>query len=177
MPPQGGAMRGQPPVPNVDLARLHDLVMPPAVSYAPSTVGWYILGALLIVALAWLVSRWLAHRRARRYRRDALRELAAIEARLRGAERAAAFIELDVLIKRVALAAYSRADVAALSGDAWLSFLDHARGGRTFTSGDGRALGELPYTSIEARQSVSAERTSALVDAVRDWIEGHRVPV
>jgi len=170
-------MRGQPPPLTVDLARLHDLIMPPPVSYAPATAGWYILGALLVLAFAWLVSRWLAHRRATRYRRDALSELAAIEARLRGAERAAAFIDLDVLIKRVALAAYPRADVASLSGDAWLNFLDRSRGGRTFTSGDGRDLGELPYTDIEARQSVSAERTSALVDAVRDWIEGHRVSV
>lgn len=170
-------MRGQPPVPTVDLTRLHDLALPTPVSYAPATAGWYVLGALLVLAFVWIVLRWRAHRRAGRYRRAALAELATIEARLKGDGRAAAIVELDVLVKRVALAAYPRSDVAALSGDAWLAFLDRSSGGSTFSAGDGRALADLPYASKGERAAVPPERAAALAAMVRNWIRSHRVPV
>ena len=170
-------MRGQPPEPTVDLTKLHDLMTPAPVSYAPATVGWYIVAGLVILLIGWLVLRWIAHRRATRYRREALGELTRIESRLRGSDRAAALIDLDVLVKRVALAAYPRVDVAALAGDAWLRFLDRSTGGRRFASGDGRPLGDLPYAPIAARESLPADGAQRLVDAVRAWIREHRVSV
>src|SRR5262249_40037584 len=42
--------------PTVDLARLRDIVVPAAISYAPQTAGWYVLGALLLVLIAWIVA-------------------------------------------------------------------------------------------------------------------------
>jgi hypothetical protein len=119
----------------------------------------------------------MAHRRRTRYRRDALGELAAIQLRLRAGDRAAALAELDLLLKRVALAAYPRADVASLAGDAWLAFLDRSSRGGRFTGAEGRPLGDLPFAPDEARQSMSTDAVLALTAAAREWIKGHRVPV
>lgn len=35
------------------LANLHDIVLPPSVSWWPLAWGWYLLSALLLVGLAW----------------------------------------------------------------------------------------------------------------------------
>jgi Domain of unknown function (DUF4381) len=163
--------------PTVDLTQLRDVVTPPPVSYAPQTVGWYILGGMVLALIAWLVSRWLAHRRATRYRRDALDQLRTIEAMLSRGVAASVIVELDALTKRVALVTFGREAVAPLSGREWLSFLDRTARTTAFTAGDARPLGELPYQPVSEREAVSVDRMKALAVVVRRWIRSHRVPV
>ena len=74
-------------------------------------------------------------------------------------------------MKRTALACRPRVEVAALTGDAWLRFLDESYGGDGFTRGAGRALTALAY---EASPEVDGD---ALVPLVRDWIRKHDVRV
>jgi hypothetical protein len=163
--------------PTVDLTRLRDVVTPPPVSYTPQTIGWYVLGVLVVALIAWMVSRWLAHRRATRYRREALAELRRIEATLSAGVAASVIVELDSLIKRVALVTFGREAVAPLAGSDWLSFLDRTSRSTAFTAGDGRPLGELPYQPVSERESIPVERMQALAAVVRRWIRSHRVPV
>ena len=85
-------------------------------------VGW----CVLVLLLLWLGWRFWKRWQANAYRREALRELGEIET---APER------LPELLKRVALVAYPRAEVAELSGDAWLGFLDGTLGSTDFTSG------------------------------------------
>ena len=95
------------------LDRLHDLVLPPNVSWWPPAPGWYGVLGLLVLAAAWLVWRILKRRRANAYRRSALRELAYLE-------HAAAIGEL---LRRTALAITPRAMIAEKTGLAWLDWL------------------------------------------------------
>ena len=166
----------QPDVITLDFNRLQDIVVPPAVSYRPQTIGWYAIGAILLLLIIWIGSRIVAHRRATRYRRAALDELVVIEQRLTGSDRSAALVDLDALVKRVALVAYSRQRVASLSGAAWLSFLDTTFHGTGFSAGEGKALADLPYQSARQREQLAADKAAALVALVRRWIRGHRVP-
>ncbi|HET6960387.1 MAG TPA: DUF4381 domain-containing protein [Vicinamibacterales bacterium] len=166
----------QPDVVSIDFNRLQGIVTPPAVSYRPQTIGWYVVGAVLLLVIAWVVSRVVAYRRANRYRRAALDELIVIEQRLTGKDRSKALVELDALVKRVALTAYPRERVASLSGAAWLSFLDATFHGTRFSAGDGKALADLPYQSAGQREQFAARNAAALVTLVRQWIRGHRVP-
>ena len=106
---------------------MHDLVMPEPVAWLPQTPGWWIvLGWLLavIVLLAWQFAK---RRRRNRYRRDALAELKAIAAQpeLGPAESAQ---HIAALLKRTALAAYPREDVAALYGADWAQFIKESAG-------------------------------------------------
>jgi hypothetical protein len=169
-------MRGQPPEPTVDLARLHDIVIPQAISYAPTTIGWYIVGALLLMVIAWLAAYMIRRRRASRYRREALAELTRIERRVQGTDGGEALTDLDVLLKRVALAAYPRVDVASLSGEAWLRFLDRSANTTQFSTGHGRALADLPYATAGDRRTAGADGL-ALAAVARAWIRNHHVSV
>ena len=121
-----------------DLSRLHDIVTPPPVSLWPSAPGWWLVGAalfvLLLVAAVESARRW----RALRYRRAALVELAALRSSGHDAQ-------LAPLLKRVALVAHHRDQVAALTGPAWWSFLDSTGGKGRFSAGAGAALDACSY--------------------------------
>ena len=144
------------------LENLHEIPLPEPVSYAPETIGWYLLAALLGALALWAAARWFRSWRVNRYRRAALKELAAME-------RAGEFAELPVLLKRTALSFAPREQVAGLSGERWLEFLDRRRGTDTFTRGAGRLLPRLAY----GVEPLSAAETRELAGAVRDWIRGH----
>ena len=142
------------------LEGLNDIVIPAPVSLMPQTVGWIIPGVIVIAVLATVaVLAW------RRYRRNAYRReaLALVES--------TPLIALPALVKRVALAAAPRTEVASLTGDEWLSFLDKAYGGDGFTNGPGHALATLSFSPAPDDQRASAP----LRNLVALWIRKHRV--
>ena len=148
------------------MSELHDIVLPGAISFRPQTTAWYALFFLLLAFCTWGVIAWRGHVRRNRYRKLAL-------ARLRDIESRGALTELPVLVKQTAIAYSSRADVASLSGDAWLRFLDASYGGRAFTEGPGRLLPLLAYGRAED-VVVDAD---ALVKLVSQWIREHHARI
>ncbi len=141
--------------------RLRDIHMPPPPPLWPPAPGWWALLAVTALAAALLAWRLRTRRRARR---QALRELDTLERRWRADGDAAAMAAgLAVLLRRVALAGNPRAEVAGLSGEAWLAWLDAGRGPK-FGRGAGRALLTLPYGGG------GGEQAEALLDLARRWI-------
>lgn len=149
------------------LERLHDIVTSPPVPFLPPAPGWYVLGLAAVMGLALLVAHAIRRWRADAYRRAAMAELAACTT---PAERLAA---MPSLLKRVALTAFGREEVAALSGQAWLAWLDRTGGTKGFSQGDGRVLGQLVYDPA-AWTRLSANEIEAAVGAGKAWIRGHR---
>jgi hypothetical protein len=158
------------------LKPLRELPLPEAVSWAPQTIGWAIVFAVLMVAMLWIA--WAAWRRYKRalYRRVALAELAGIEARLNDAnQRTAALASIPPLIKRTSLAAAPRARVAALTGDEWLAFLKRTNG--HFDTRSGALLTLVSYAPADQIAAISKPEIETLVNATRDWIERHHVEI
>jgi hypothetical protein len=141
------------------LYHLHDFYQPQPPSWMPHTVGWYFVFALVVVFAAWPAWRAWAHWRRNRYRRVAIRELKTIEASA-----------IPSLLKRTALAAWPREQVASLSAEQWLRFLEKHAPGKELSKEAGRLLVEVDYR--EAR--LTAEQEIALRKAAGDWIRGHR---
>lgn len=122
---------------------LRDIHLPPAPGWWPPAPGWWgLLGLLLLLA----ISLFLLIRRTRRsaYRRQALRQLAALETdqQLSPAELLTA---LSALLRRAVLCAFDRKSCAGLSGEAWLQFLDRGFRDAPFSTGPGRCLEQGPY--------------------------------
>jgi hypothetical protein len=156
------------------LEKLHEILLPEPVSWMPQTIGWYVVLGLILLVAGWRVYRSLRRFRKNRYRRLALTELAVIEEELQQKERRAkALSEIPVLVKWTALAAFPRSDVAALSGEKWLAFLDKTMGGTDFTEGEGRLLPELAYAPTATISKVPDESISKLLRLVRHWIKTH----
>lgn len=152
---------------------LRDLHMPEAVGWWPFAPGWWLLLVLLAAGLVFLLRAWLAHRARAAARRHALRELE----RCRGAFAEHGNVvrlgsELSALLRRTMLAYAPRADVAGLTGDDWLAWLDRDLDPPRFAGGAGRSLLELPYRNpASVRDDVDVD---AIIGAVRDRL---RTPV
>ncbi len=157
-----------------DLEKLHEILLPDPVSWMPQTIGWYVVFGLILFIAGWWVYGKLRHFRKNRYRRLALTELASIERELQQPEkRAKALAEIPVLLKRTALSAFPRTEVAALSGERWLSFLDMTIGGKDFMEGEGRLLPELAYAPVQRITQLSDKQISNLLQLIRRWIKRH----
>ena len=149
---------------------LRDLHLPDAVGWWPLAPGWWLLGVLAMLALGWLVRRYLAHRRRGAARRYALKRLEALSAEYaRDGNAVALGAELSELVRRTMLAYAPRADVAGLTGEAWLEWLDRDLDRSHFAEGDGRPLIEWPYRSPDTR--IDRSDVAAFVDAVRLRLE------
>jgi hypothetical protein len=158
------------------LEKLHEIVMPAPVSWAPQTIGWYVLFGLILLVAGWWVYMCLRRFRKNRYRRLALEELTVVERELQEPERRAkALAEIPVLLKWTALAAFPRSEVAALTGEQWLAFLDRNLGGKDFKEGPGRILSELAYAPAEKTARFSDESIRNLLQLIRRWTKRHEM--
>ena len=160
--------RWQEPLPG-----LHDIAVPDPVSWAPQTIGW-LVALLLVVALsAWALVRIRRRKAANRYREVALSELVEIERALAEPEgRAVALSRVPILLKRVALSFGDRQQVASLTGDDWLAYLDTAYGGVGFRQGPGKVLPALAYDPAGI-ESLDEDALADLMSLSRKWIRRH----
>jgi cbb3-type cytochrome oxidase subunit 3 len=158
------------------LEKLHDIVVPAPVSWAPQAPGWYVVFGLVLLGVGWWIYRRLRRFRKNRYRRLALKELTVIERQLQQPERRAkALAEIPALLKWTALAAFPRSEVAALTGEQWLAFLDRNLGGKDFKEGPGRFLSELAYAPAEKTARFSDESIRNLLQLIRRWTKRHEM--
>lgn len=188
------------------LDKLHDILVPPPVPWWPPAPGWYWILGLAAVIGAVLLWRAVARWQRNRYRREALAELAQIEARIetridaridaniptqldarilaRDAQARAktpdalspdaALAAMAVLLKRTALTAYAREQVASLTGPAWFAFLDNT-GGTRFSDGLGAALARANYhCDSGSGERAASECIADVANEIRRWIAQHR---
>jgi hypothetical protein len=138
------------------LDNLRDIVVPSAVPWWPPAPGWWIVSAVLLVMLivagyrAWRV--WCDNA----YRRAAKREL----------RQAVGVAKIAEILKRTALCAYPRTDVAALSGSAWCQWLAET-GGRKVPDDVAEALSRGVFSG---QQSLNILDVSRFAEA---WINRH----
>lgn len=150
------------------LNALRDIHEPPAPGLWPPAPGWWLLTALLIAALAALFLHLRRRYRRARPVRAGLAELDRWIADARsGGDPAAHAERLAALLRRVALIRYPRSEVAALTGEAWLQFLDRTGSSDAFTAGPGRVLGNDRYAPGVALD------VDALGAIARRWLEEH----
>lgn len=116
-------------------AQLAPAHAPPPPGWWPPAPGWWVLAALLLAAAA--VAVWWWRDPYRRSRRAALRELRAIRAA--DSDPISSARAIESLLRRFALAVFGSAQVARLTGDAWLAFVA-ARGGDPLAGESGRSL-------------------------------------
>lgn len=125
---------------------LRDLHLPAAIRWWPPAPGWWLLLALLLAALAWCGWRAYLGWRRNAPRRVAMAELARLESAWQSdGDVAALGRRLSPLLRRAMLAYSPRAEVAGLTGHAWLEWLDRGLDGQPFSAGPGRHLEDLPY--------------------------------
>ena len=151
-----------------ELARLHDIRLPPPVGSWPLAPGWWVLFALLLVVI--MVALALEYRRRRTVRYIALRELSGLKARL--AAKAPApdvATELAVLLRRVVLSGPEARKFAAVSGQGWAAELGRGPGG--LSQGVAAWIANAPYAPAN-RDQAEDDLRRAMAEA-GTWIRRH----
>ena len=149
--------------------QLRDIHLPDAISWWPPAPGWWaLLGLVFFAVLCVRMMIWM--RRRRQVRAAALNAFQKLSADFAQAQDKSWLVrEISVLLRRICLSYFPRVDVAALTGEKWLRFLDEDLGGEKwhgrFSEGAGKALITAPYqqeTSVDA---------AALLALCGDWIK------
>lgn len=129
---------------------LRGLHLPEAIGWWPLAPGWWILMAVLLVGAGLLIRAWLRHRAYTAARRRALKQLEqSRSAYAYHGNPVTLGAEVSELLRRTMLAYAPRAQVAGLTGDAWLAWLDRDLDQPRFREGAGRRLLDLPYRNPE----------------------------
>jgi Domain of unknown function (DUF4381) len=145
---------------------LRDLHLPEAIGWWPLAPGWWLVLALCATGIVLLIRRYLRARSGAAARRHALRRLAQLTADFESHRDAVAFSSgLSRLLRRTMLAYAPRQDVAGLTGNDWLVWLDQDLDRPLFQGGAGRKLLELPYR--RPGDDVTAMELIDVVAAVR----------
>jgi hypothetical protein len=142
-----------------DLDRLHDLALPPEISWWPLAPGWIVLFVLAALLSGWALYRSWKTWRSNAYRREALAVLSSTKDAADVAE----------LLRRTALAIAPRDIVAPLSGHAWLDWLS-ARSPVALSASIRAQL----TNGVYAKASTPSDLTS-LRDFAAQWIRTHRI--
>lgn len=129
---------------------LRDLHLPEAIGFWPLAPGWWILIALAAAGVAYLLYKQFLKWRWNAARRLALRELSRVRNEFEsGADALTLGKQLSELVRRSMLAYAPRGEVAGLTGDNWLAWLDQGMDSKPFTEGAGKTLESLPYQRPE----------------------------
>ena len=140
------------------LDRMRDIFVPVPVSWWPLAPAWWVVGCACLMLLFVLLVRAILRWRRNAYRRAAVRAIAS----------ATSANEIAGLLKRTALAAFPRTDVASMSGTEWSDWL-------SLTSGLDIPAAVSHYLSSGAYDKNVQIEQSTLAEFAVAWVRIHRV--
>lgn len=152
------------------LSDLRDIHLPDPVSFWPPAPGWWIAVIVIIALLA--LSVWAFRRfRTPKVFKTACHELQGLrESYAANQQDRNLTLGLSLLLRRYAMAVYGREQVAGLTGQQWLAFLNKKGLTSQFTEGAGRVLVSAPYGGQESIKG------HELIATVEQWLQGNRRP-
>ena len=148
---------------------LRDLHLPEAISWWPLAPGWWVAIGLTLFIVGFLLQRYLERRTRSAARRHALQKLDDLLTEYESHRNVVTFAaQVSELLRRAMLAYAPRQDIAGLTGEDWLAWLDRDLAHPQFVAGPGRALLELPYRNPNS-DTIDTD-VYALVTAVRQRV-------
>ncbi|WP_415408017.1 DUF4381 domain-containing protein [Sulfurovum sp. CS9] len=152
---------------NASLDQLHDIIIPPAVSYWPLAPGWYALALLVLTYGIYVGLKYWSTYQKNLYRREALKVLSGMKL---GEDTSKEISTLLGLMKRVGLQHFGREKVAALSDDAWWDFME--KHSKTKVDVEVRELSQKILYSPYAE--ATTEDVKLISKVAKVWITTHK---
>jgi hypothetical protein len=147
---------------------LRDIHLPDTLLWWPLAIGWWFVIAMLLgIITGFGVFYYLKKKNKTQYRAitdalDILKQLAKEE------NKSVLITHISQLLRRVCISLYGRKQVAGLTGERWLRFLDRKGKTTAFTKGVGRVLVVYPY-----QKTVDYSRQEILL-LVQVWLQDQR---
>ncbi|MFM2644209.1 DUF4381 domain-containing protein [Vibrio chagasii] len=157
------------------LRELHDVAIPNSVSWAPQTIGWKILGVILLLAALYLAYRLALRWWNNRYRKEALNELMLLDARDKNSPEQA-FKVLKVVLR------YLDRSNAKLFGQAYVKRLNsylpvngQAESNTAFFAEE--ISGLWMQSLIDPKVRLTFEQRSEVIQTSMMWLKFHKPDV
>ena len=158
--------------PQDPLAGLHPLRAPDLISGWPLAPGWWLLLALIVLAIAVLGFIYYRRYQASAYRRRAAEQLRALHNDWLNNNDSTVFIaKTNALLKSVALCAFEKKDVAAKHGSDWIAFLNQTQLG----TADNERFSEH-FAAAAYKSDAGAVNCDQLGQCAMAWIKSHKAP-
>ncbi len=152
------------------LAQLDDIRGLDYISWWPLAPGWWaVLGLMVLALIVAGAAYWRRRAYYRSWKGDAWRAFTALEPQLANGNAQDVAAALSVLIRRVAMQCFSRAECAGLEGRDWLRWLTTKDPGGFDWAGRGSLLIEAPYAP--PGRNVSPESLKILIAAAKRWVK------
>lgn len=156
---------------NEPTLNLRDIHLPDPVSWWPIASGWWLLiiTAFIIAAIIFL-SRKIY--RSKQLKRDIHAELDVIKQQFQKTENRSQLAKsLSTLLRRASISFYPAKNIAGLTGESWLAYLDRTNANpikdKKFQSETGQALLTAPYLPENATLDFD---TQGLIDLCESWL-------
>jgi hypothetical protein len=157
------------------LTQLRDIQGLDALPWWYIAPGWLLLFASFLFFIA-ILSYWQHRRRpSRTWPKQALRELNHLRKRLRQEAAKAVLSDFSELLRRIAIARFSRQECAGLYGEAWLEWLQRHDPQGFRWQDHGRVLLTLAYAPPTTAIDVAV--VTPLLDAARYWLDPKNSPL
>ena len=153
---------------SIESLNLGPLYEPDAIGFSFQSPGWYILATILILLAMYLFIKWARYYVKNAYRREALKNLSAIEAGIGQQKEKESLRDALVLLKLVAIQTFGREKVAPLYGNDWLGFLEE-KGKDTPFLKYSAAISASLYRSEEP----GIKQIENIMDLSKRWIITH----
>lgn len=156
---------------NQPTLNLRDIHLPDPVSWWPIAPGWWLLIiTVLITAVIIFLSRKIY--RSKQLKRDIHAELDVIKQQFQKTENRSQLAKsLSILLRRASISFYPAKDIAGLTGESWLAYLDNTNANpnkdKIFQSETGRTLLSAPYLPENATLDFA---TQGLIDLCESWL-------
>lgn len=147
------------------LAQLRDIQPPPE----PAGPWWplILISLCLLLVAAAAVAYWLHWRKQPHWYRQARTSLEQALKTLQQQPTPAQLLQLNHVLKRIALSVEQRDQVASLQGRAWCAWLDKKGHCNHFTQGVGQCLGDPYNPALNLNQG----QVNLLQQALKDWLK------
>jgi len=153
---------------NSGALQLQDIHLPADAGVWPLAPGWWILLILSILLTVWFVRRALKIIKQKKKHRIILSELNTLQNQLSQSPSNKAISNINILLRKVAISAYSREKIAHLTGAEWLQLLDSSVKKAGFSKGAGRILIDAPYQEND----ISNLNLAEFIPLIRASIKG-----
>jgi len=159
------------PMPTTAALDLRDIHLPEPISWWPVAPGWWLLIAAMLLILVLIFTARKIYR-SRQLKRDIANELENIKQRYQQSnDKLQLARSLSVLLRRASITFYPATDIAGLTGERWLAYLDetsrHSANAANFHSETGKVLLSAPYLPEDANLDFDAQ---ALLHLCESWL-------
>lgn len=148
------------------LNNLRDIHLPTGISWWPPTPAWFILALLVISASIFLTHHLWRYWQKSTVNKTALQQLALLRQKQQEIPPTELAANITILLRRVALTHYVKADITALHGHTWLDFLDNTGNTRAFSQHKHLLL-KVPY------KKNTKNDVTILFALAENWIKNH----